>query len=212
MNKMMIVAVALLSGSVAFAQGAPAAGKAPAAEKAPAADKAPAAGPHMAAMAMPRPRQEALKPFVHNIVSTGTVVAGGMGPGSPEMTTKGKATCKWLPGNMWAACDIEDTSGTGKQAMHWMGHWVFGYDNIAKGYRGVMTDNFGMMGRMKGTLEGTKMTWETMDEMKIPNMPSKSRVSLDAADPKNIKFTEEVFMGGKWMPRSTAVHKTAAGK
>ena len=37
------------------------------------------------------------------------------------------------------------TTGTGKTAMKWMGHWVFGYDVTAKGYRGTMSDNMGMM-------------------------------------------------------------------
>jgi hypothetical protein len=208
MNKLTFVAV-LLSFSVAHAQGT-AADKKPAGEKAPAADKAAPGGDPMAAMmamSKPGPDQEALKPFVHNITSTGNVVAGGMGPGSPEMPTKGKATCKWINNNMWAACDIDETMGTGAKAMKWSGHWVFGWDNLAKAYRGMMTDNFGMMERMKGSLDGTKMTWESMDEMKVPNMPSKSRITMDAADPKNIKFTEEVFMGGKWVVHGTATHK-----
>jgi hypothetical protein len=214
MNKILF-AFALCSFSVAHAQ-APAAEKKPAATtKAPAADaKAPPPGgdPMAAMMAMtkPGPEQEALKPFSHSVTSTGSVVAGGMGPGSPEMPTKGKATCKWINGNMWVSCDIEESMGAGPKAMKWVGHWVFGYDNLAKSYRGVMTDNFGMMERMKGTLEGTKLTWESVDEMKVPNMPSKSRVTMDAADPKALKFTEEVFQDGKWSVHGTATHKVAA--
>jgi hypothetical protein len=213
MNKL-ILAVSLCSFSVAHAQGAPAAEKKPAGEaKAPAADaKAPGGDPMAAMMAMskPGPEQEALKPFAKNVVSTGTTVAGSMGPGSPEMPTKGKATCKWITGNMWVSCDIDSSTGAGAKAVKWAGHWVFGYDNQAKAYRGVMTDNFGLMARMKGSLEGSKLTWESMDETKIPNMPSKSRITLDATDPKNIKFTEEGFMGGKWTVQATATHKVAA--
>jgi len=81
---------------------------------------------------------------VHNGSYTGTHV----GPDGKEAPTKGKQTCKWLPGNMWAACDIEMSMGTGKTAMKWMGHLVMGYDMMAKGYRGVMTDNMGMMSVM----------------------------------------------------------------
>ena len=91
--------------------------------------------------------------------------------------------------------------------MKWMGHWVFGYDTATKSYRGVMVDNMGMMMPMKGTLEGSKMTWESTGEMKVPNMPSKMRFTMDAADPKNIKFTEEGEMNGKWAVHSTATHK-----
>jgi hypothetical protein len=212
MNKLTVV-LALFSFSVAHAQAPAPAEKKPAADaKAPAA-KAPAGGDPMAAMmamAKPGPEQEALKPFAKSVTSTGTMVAGGMGPGSPETPTKGKSTCKWIAGNMWVQCDIDETMGAGAKAMKWAGHWVFGYDNVAKAYRGVMTDNFGMMERMKGSLDGSKLTWESQDEMKIPNMPSKSRITLDATDPKNIKFTEEAFIDGKWTVHGTATHKVAA--
>jgi len=226
MNKLLIAVVALSFGT-AYAQttktekpaGAPppAAGTAPTKAEKPAAGAPPAgtapAGASRAEMTPPKPgpETEALKPFVHNITSTGTQPAGSMGPDSPEMTTKGKSTCKWVLNNLWATCDIEDTAGTGKTAMKWMGHWVFGWDFMAKGYRGVMTSSMGNQLRMKGTLEGAKLTWETMDEVKIPNMPSKARFVLDATDPKAIKFTEEGFMNGKWVLMGTATHKVAGG-
>jgi len=111
---------------------------------------------------------------------------------------------------MWASCDIEMTEGSGKTAMKWMGHLVMGYDTMAKGYRAVMTDNMGMMGRMKGTLEGSKMVWESMDEMKgaPPGMPTKERVTDDASDPKGEKMTFEGWMGGKWVPTGSGTFKS----
>jgi hypothetical protein len=183
------------------AAGAPAAG-------------APAAGAPPAEMAPPKPgpETEALKPFAKSVQSTGTIVAGAMGPNSPETPTKGKSTCKWTMNNLWVMCEIDETSGTGKTAMKWMGHWVFGYDFGQKGYRAFMTDNWGTMTPFKGTLEGTKLTWESIGEMKgPPGMPTKMRVTLDATDPKAIKFTEEGFLNGKWMVRGTATHKVAGG-
>src|SRR5262245_22331061 len=180
MNKLLIAVVALSFGT-AYAQkpettktekpaGAPpAAGAAPTKAEKPA-PGAPPAGAPAAEMAPPKPgpETEALKPFVKNVTSTGTVAAGAMGPNSPEMTTKGKGTCKWVLNNLWGSCDFEETTGTGKTAMKWSGHWVFGWDFMAKGYRGVMTSTMGNQMRMKGTLEGAKLTWETMDEVKIP--------------------------------------------
>src|SRR5258706_16152981 len=79
----------------------------------------PMAPPAAADMAPPKagPETSALKPFMQNFTWTGTARAGAMAPGSPEMPTKGKATCKWAMGNLWAMCDLEDTAGTGKQAM-----------------------------------------------------------------------------------------------
>jgi hypothetical protein len=166
------------------------------------------AAPPMMEMPKPGPDQDALKPFVHNGAYTGT----RMMPDGKEQPEKGKQTCKWLPGNMWASCDIDMTSGTGKTAMHWMGHLVIGYDTMAKGYRAIMTDNMGMLGRMKGTLDGKKMVWESMDEVKMPGMPTKERVTDDATDPKAEKMTFEGMMNGKWTPMGSGSFKTAGGK
>lgn len=222
MNKLLI-AVSLCTFGLAHAQSgttakpaAPAASGAaakPAASGAAAKPATPPSGATAAPAEMappkPGPETEALKPFAHSVTTAGTIHAGAMGPNSPEMPTKGKATCKWVLGNLWVACDIEDTAGTGKTAMKWAGHLVFGWDFAAKGYRGTITDNMGMQVAFKGTLEGAKLTWETVGEMKVPNMPTKSRMTLDATDPKAIKFTEEGMMGGKWVPMSSSVHKVA---
>ncbi|HEY1584385.1 MAG TPA: hypothetical protein VGH63_01785 [Polyangia bacterium] len=203
--KKLLLAVTLCTFGTAYAQTT--AKPAPSGAKTAPSGGTAAGAPPMMEMPKPGPDQDALKPFVHNGSYTGTHMMDGK-----EMPEKGKQTCKWLPGNMWAACDIDMTTGTGKTAMKWMGHLVFGYDTMAKGYRAVMTDNMGMMGRMKGTLDGKKMVWESMDEMKVPNMPSKERVTDDATDPKSEKMTFEGMMGGKWMPMGTGSFKNAGGK
>jgi hypothetical protein len=214
MNRL-LAAVVTLSFSTAYAQKpaeTPKTGGAPPAAAPPPAGAPPAgAPPGEMGPPKPGPETEALKPFAKSITSTGTMNAGAMGPGSPEMPTKGKATCKWVLNNLWIACDIEETSGAGKTAMKWQGHWVFGYDFLAKGYRGTMTSSMGAQMRMKGTLEAQKLTWETVDEMKMPGMPSKTRITLDATDPKAIKFTDEGLVGGKWVAMSTATHRPAGG-
>jgi uncharacterized protein DUF1579 len=200
--KKLLVAVAMLGFGVAQAQTKtdkpatpPSGGTA-----------APAGGMEMTPP-KPGPDQDALKAFVRNGTYAGTRVM----PDGKEAPTKGKQTCKWLPGNMWATCDIEMSMGSGKTAMKWMGHLVMGYDTMAKGYRGVMSDNMGMMGRMKGTLESPgKMVWESMDEMKggPPGMPTKERVTDDASDPKVEKMTFEGWMNGKWMPTGSGSFKS----
>lgn len=204
MNKLLI-AVTLCTFGTAYAQSGTTAKPAPSGAKTATAPSGASAAPAME-MPKPGPDQDALKPFVRSGSYTGT----HMGPDGKEAPEKGKQTCKWLPGNMWAACDIDMTTGTGKTAMKWMGHLVMGYDTMAKGYRAVMTDNMGMMGRMKGTLEGKKMVWESMDEMKggPPGMPSKERVTDDATDPKSEKMTFEGEINGKWMPMGSGAFKT----
>jgi len=205
MNKLLI-AVTLCSFGVAYAQApsgktaAPASGKTAAPSGGTA---APAAGMEMTPP-KPGPEQDAIKPLVKGGTGTGE----HMMPDGKAMPSKAKSTCKWLPGNMWAACDIEETVGTGKTAMKWQGHMVFGYDTAAKAYRAYMMDSWGMSDRMKGTLEGTKMVWESMDEMKIPNMPSKSRVTEDFTEPKTDKLTFEGMMNGKWVPMGNMTMKS----
>ena len=209
MNKI-IVAVTLCTAGLAFAQAPSGKTAAPAPSGKTAAPPSGASAAPEMTPPKPGPDQDALKPFVRNGSYTGTRV----GMDGKDMPTKGKQTCKWLPGNMWASCDIEMTEGSGKTAMKWMGHLVMGYDTMAKGYRAVMTDNMGMMGRMKGTLEGQKMVWESMDEMKggPPGMPTKERVTDDASDPKVEKMTFEGWMGGKWVPTGSGTFKSGGGK
>ena len=210
MNKL-VLALTLCSFGVAYAQsgGTAKPATAPSGKTATPPSGTTAGAPPME-MPKPGPDQEALKPFVRSGSYTGTHV----GMDGKDMPSKGKQTCKWLPGGMWASCDIDMTTGTGKTAMKWMGHLVMGYDTMAKGYRAVMTDNMGMMGRMKGTLEAPgKMVWESMDEMKNapPGMPSKERVTDDATDPKAEKMTFEGWMGGKWVQTGAGTFKGHGG-
>lgn len=228
MQKLLTAALALSFG-VAYAQapaektakpagekpaaksaGAKPAAKAPAAGEKAAAPGAPAAATAQApAMTPPKPgpETEALKPFAKSATSTGTVPAGAYGT-NPEMPTRGRANCKWVLGKLWVSCDVQDTMGKGKQAMKWQGNWMFGYDYGDKGYRGVMTDNFGTQTEMKGTLEGSKLTWESVGEVEMMGHPTKIRITQDATDPKAIKFTSEHEANGKWVVDETAVHKT----
>src|SRR5207249_8200290 len=106
----------------------------------------------------PGAEHKALQPFFGvNMSWTGKMMAGAMGPGSPEMPSKGKATCKAQYGGFSYVCDVEGTTGAGKQAMHWKGHFITAWDANAKSYRGFGADNMGMVMVMKGDLNGKKM-------------------------------------------------------
>jgi hypothetical protein len=209
MNKL-VIAVSLCTCGVAFAQAGKSekpGGAAP--SGAAVAPSRTAATPPAMEVPKPGPETKALEPFAKSNTSTGTA----MMPDGKETPTRGKSTCRWIDGGMWVQCDIEETAGTGKTAQKWLGHWVFGYDQMAKGYRGVMFDNMASMMRVKGTLEGSKLTFESMDELKGPPgmpMPTKMRFSQDATDPKNIKFVEEWYLNGKWTQHGTGTFKTTA--
>jgi hypothetical protein len=204
MNKLLI-AVSICTCATAFAQSGKSEKPTPPPGKPSASASGAAATPEMTPP-KPGPEQAAIKPLVTNSTGTGTHLDPASGKDIP---VKVKSTCKWLPGNMWAACDIDETAGTGKTAMKWMGHMVFGYDTMAKSYRAYMTDNWGMSSRMKGTLEGTKMVWESMDETKMQGMPSKERVTEDFTEPKTDKISFEGEMNGKWVPMGTTTMKSS---
>lgn len=154
----------------------------------------------------PGPETEALKTFTKNVTWTGKVPAGAYG-NNPELPSKGKATCKWILNNLWAACDMEDTQGTGKQAVTWKGHWVYGWDFEAKEYRGTMTDSFGATVPMKGKLDGPKLTWESVSETTMMGQPTKIRITMDATDPKAVKFTGEHTQGKNYVVDEETVMK-----
>jgi hypothetical protein len=197
------------TGTTAPAGAAPAA-KPGAAPAAPAG--APAGAPEKMEPPKPGPETDALKPFVKNFTWTGKQLAGAMGPGSPEMPTKGKVTCKWIVNNLWAACDIEETIGTGKDAHSWKGHHIFGWDFMAKEYRGATVGSMGSIDDLKGKLDGAKLSWESSADRMMHGQPMRFRVSFDATDPKAVKFTSEHIVAGKAVPVGEAIMKPAAGK
>jgi hypothetical protein len=110
---------------------------------------------------------------------------------------------------MFVSCDIEDTMGTGKQAVTWKATMLSGWDAMAKEYRGYMVDNMGGTMGMKGKLDGAKLVWESDKEVPMGNQMMKVRVTLDATDPKAIKFTSERGSKGTWTVDETATHKVS---
>lgn len=182
---------------------------------APAATTAPAAEKGAAASFTPPkagPETNALKPFVVSSTWTGVSKAGAMGPGSPEMPTKGKSNCKWTLNNLWAMCDLDETVGTGKQAMNWKAHWMIGWDFEAKEYRSLLVDSYGLSTAWKGKIDGSKLIVESVENTTMMGQPCKMRLTWDAADPKAVKFMiERSIKGSPMMVTDEATYK-ASGK
>ena len=168
--------------------------------------------------AMPKPGAEvkALAPiFGTSGTWQGKVEAGAMGPDSKATTSHGKATGHSILGGMWYACDVEDTWGTGKEAMTWKGHMIVGYDLPSRSYKSSVVDNTGSIAMFDGTLNGTTFVLETPTEIMVMGTSMKDRLTWDFADPKAIKFTDEhKATGGDWMVVESAtlvpVAKSAA--
>ena len=171
--------------------------EAKAATPAPSPAAAPAA-PDMAAM-MPKPGPEtmALAFMAGNMTWTGKVMANAMGPGTPEMATKGSAKCKWVHAKLWVQCDVSDTWTAGKAKMTMTGTMLTGWDFMAKGYRGTWADSMGGAMFMAGKLEGTKFVLESKGDYSMMGQPMAFRITWDWADAKAPKMMQEVKMGAK---------------
>jgi hypothetical protein len=142
----------------------------------------------------------------------GTMKAGAMGPGSPEMATKGTHNCKWSKDQLWLDCEISSGPATPDKKMPpWMGHIHTGYDYMNKIYRSVGVDNMGCAMMMEGKLDGQKLTLESVGTYMMMGKPVKSRITLDMTDPKAIKFMGEHQMDGKWMVSDEATLTKGGG-
>ena len=73
------------------------------------------------AVAIPRSatagrEMEALEPFYRDWRWAGTIEADGMGPGSPEMSGVGSATCRLIEDGLWYANDFNRSSASSMAA------------------------------------------------------------------------------------------------
>jgi hypothetical protein len=115
--------------------------------------------------AAPGPEMAALAPFYRNWTWTGTIEANGMGPGSPEMSGVGRATCRLVQDGLWYACDFEQEQrlADGTFVLRWQLHWVAGWDGAAREYRASSADNNGPnLAIYRGQLEGNRLVYESL--------------------------------------------------
>jgi hypothetical protein len=110
---------------------------------------------------------EALAPFYRDWRWTGTIQAGGMGPGSPEMTGEGRATCRLIQDGLWFDCDFDQvqrlTDGT--YVLTWRLHWITGWDSAAGEYRASSADNNGpTLAIYRGRIDGSSLVYESLQE------------------------------------------------
>src|SRR5678816_403398 len=111
------------------------------------------------------PEMLALAPFYRDWTWTGAIEPGGMGPGSPEMTASGRATCHLIQNGLWYACDFEQQQflADGSFVLRWQLHWVTGWDRTAGEYRASSADNNGPnLAIYRGWLDGDRLTYESL--------------------------------------------------
>jgi hypothetical protein len=150
--------------------------------------------------AVPRPMKPgaemvALARFYPDVTWTGTIVADGMGPGTPTMTGRGRGTHQSIQDGRWIVGTYEQDQfdADGDFVLTWEMLWVVGWDPARNAYRATLADNYGHADVMTGHLDGDRLIFESSsDGMRL-------RLVWDAADPENIIWTNECSIAdGPW--------------
>jgi hypothetical protein len=143
------------------------------------------------------PQMQALAPFYRNWRWTGTIEAGGMGPGSPEMSGIGSAECRLIQGGLWFDCDFsqEQRLADGTHVLTWKLHWITGWDARAGEYRASSADNNGpTLDIYRGILDGDRLVYEPLTDV-LPRI----RLTWILHDPEHCAWRNEItFDGTAW--------------
>jgi hypothetical protein len=144
---------------------------------------------------MAGPEMERPSPFYRDWHWTGTIQAGGMGPGSPAMIGEGRATCRPIQDGLWYACDFEQeqrlTDGT--YVLTWRLHWVAGWDGMAGEYRASSADNNGPnLSIFRGQIEGDRLVYESLQDG-YPRI----RLTWTLDDPSRARWRNEFTLDGQ---------------
>ena len=141
----------------------------------------------------PGPEMAALARFHTDVTWTGSIQAGGMGPGTPAMTAVGwgkHATIqdgRWIVGTYQQDQFLPDNTFV----LTWQLHWVAGWDPTASEYRATLADNYGNAEVMRGWIAGDRLTFETIGER-----PVRLRLVWDRGDPPEMTWRTEMSVGG----------------
>lgn len=141
----------------------------------------------------PGPEMEALARFHRDLRWTGTIAAGGMGPGTPEMTARGRGAHQPIQNGRWIVGDYEQDQflRDGTFVLNWQLHWVAGWDPASHEYRATIADNYGHADVMRGWIDGDRLTFETIGER-----PVRLRLVWDLTDPTGLTWRNESSVGG----------------
>jgi hypothetical protein len=144
--------------------------------------------------ALPGPKMRALEPFYRNWRWTGTIEAGGMGPGSPLMHGTGHATCRLIQDGLWYACDFQQDQhlADGTFVLAWRLHWVTGWDAAACEYRAASADNNGpTLAIYRGVLNGNALVYEPLGDA-LPRI----RLTWLLDDDTHARWRNEITLDG----------------
>ena len=153
------------------------------------------------AQAVPKPttpgvEMAALGRFLLDVTWTGTIVEGGMGPGTPAMTAVGWGRHTTIQDGRWIVGTYEQDQRLtdGAFVLTWKLHWVAGWDPTAAVHRATLADNYGHADVMRGRIDGDRLTFTTFGDR-----PVQLRLIWDLSDPANMTWRNEASVGdGAW--------------
>jgi hypothetical protein len=139
-----------------------------------------------------------LRRFFPDVRWQGIIHAGGMGPGTPEMTATGYGAARMIHDGRWVAGDFEQDQFLvdGTFVLRWQLHWVCGWDPEHREYRASMVDNYGHAMVYRGRIDGDRLVFQSM-----PDADVRLRFTWDASDESAILWKNEVGLpDGSWFP------------
>lgn len=146
---------------------------------------------------MPGAEMEALRPFHRDGSWSGTIHAGGMGPGTPTQLARGKAVHRWIQEGRWVVGDYEQDQllEDGTFVLEWQLHWVCGWDPMASEYKATIADNYGRAALLRGQIEGDRMIFESTG-----NEPPLLKLTWELLSDGNILWSNELSLDGdSWL-------------
>ncbi|MBE8471999.1 DUF1579 family protein [Streptomyces justiciae] len=144
----------------------------------------------------PGPEMAELARFCRDMTWTGLVEAGGMGPGTPAMTARGRGTHESIQDGRWIVGTYEQDQYLldGTHVLTWQLHWVVGWAPQTGDYRATLADNYGRSGVLRGRIDGDRLIFEQVGEE-----PVRLRLVWDANDPQDPVWSNETSAdGGPW--------------
>jgi hypothetical protein len=152
----------------------------------------------------PGPEMAALARFFPDVTWTGTVAAGGMAPGTPEMTAIGRASHRYIQDGRWIVVtgSQEQYLLDGTFVLTWQLHLVVGWDPGHGDYRATTADSYGHAAVLRGRIDGDRLVFETVDrEARV-----RLRMTWDASQPTRLTWRNESSVDDRaWLPIETYV-------
>jgi hypothetical protein len=144
---------------------------------------------------MPGEEMAALRRFHLDTTWTGTIRAGGMGPGAPTMTAEGHGRHELIQDGRWiVGTYVQDQYlGGGEHVLTWQLHWVAGWSPADGEYRATVADVYGHAEVLRGSIDGDRMVFESLGDP-----PVRIRLTWELAGPTMLWRNELSVQGGPW--------------